>query len=114
MKKEELLKKIDAINEIALSEKTVLNRSIYKIEVLKNYKTDKTARRILRKKQFELSKKVLKFAKIKDDANLKIASSELEKFYKEILISRNKFSNISIDKESGQIINFASELSLMK
>lgn len=111
MKKEDLNKKIDAINLDALTNKSIVNRQIWKKDVLANFRTEKTARRILRHKQLELSKAVVKFAKINDAANLKTAISELEKFYKTNLVSRDKFTNISDDKTEGQIIIVASELS---
>lgn len=110
MKKEELTKKIDAINLDALTNKSIVNRQIWKKEVLSNFKTEKTARRILRHKQLELSKSVCKFAKLKDEKGLKNAISELEKFYSENLVSREKFTNISDEKTEGQIIIVASEL----
>lgn len=110
MKKDELSKKIDAINLDALTNKSIVNRQIWKKEILANFKTEKTARRILRKKQLELSKAVVKFAKLKDDANLKTAIIELEKFYKTNLVSRDKFTNISDEKTEGQIVLYASEL----
>lgn len=110
MKKDELSKKIDAINLDALTNKSIVNRQIWKKEVLATFRTEKTARRILRHKQLELSKVVVKFAKLKNDADLKIAVSELEKFYKTNLVSRDKFTNISDDKTEGQIILYASEL----
>lgn len=110
MKNEELSKKIDAINLDALTNKSIVNRQIWKKEVLANFKTEKTARRKLRHKQLELSKAVVKFAKLKNDANLKTAISELEKFYKTNLVSRDKFTNISDEKTEGQIILYASEL----
>jgi hypothetical protein len=110
MKKEELSKKIDAINLDALTNKSIVNRQIWKKEILANFKTEKTARRILRSKQLELSKAVVKFAKLKNDADLKIAIIELEKFYKTNLVSRDKFTNISDEKTEGQIILYASEL----
>ena len=109
-----LEKKLAEISEKSLAEKTVTNRSIWKVEVLKNYKTEKTARRILRNVQFSLSAKVCKFAKINDAENFDNAVKELEKFYKTNLIDRSKFSNIDIEKEKGKIIHLASELSLMK
>jgi len=110
MKKEELSKKIDAINLDALTNKSIVNRQIWKKEILANFKTEKTARRILRSKQLELSKAVVKFAKLKNDADLKNAIIELEKFYKTNLVSRDKFTNISDEKTEGQIILYASEL----
>lgn len=111
MKKDEISKRIDAINLDALTNKSIVNRQIWKKEVLANFKTEKTARRKLREIQLNLSKSVCKFAKINDAANLKTASVELEKFYKTNLVSRDKFTNISDDKTEGQIIILASELS---
>lgn len=110
MKKEEILKKIDSINVDALTNKSIVNRQIWKKEILSNFKTEKTARRILRDRQLNLSKSVCKFAKLKDDKGLKNAILELEKFYSENLVSRDKFTNISDDKEKGQIILLANEL----
>ena len=109
---EELLEKVNRINEKSLSDKTTANRTIWKNEVLKNFKTEKTARRLLRNKQTELSKQVIKFFKISDANNLKIASENLEKFYSDNIVNRNKFTNISNEKDKGQIIQFASEISL--
>ena len=106
-----LTEKIDAININSLTSKSIVNRQIWKKEILGNFKTEKTARRILRSKQLELSKNVVKCAKLKIDADLKIAVSELEKFYKANLVSRDKFTNISDDKTEGQIILLASEIS---
>lgn len=111
---DDLQKKLNAISEKSLTEKTVTNRSIWKKEILANFKTEKTARRILRTQQLTLSAKVCKFAKIKDETNFKLASAELEKFYKANLIDRSKFSNIDSDKDKGQIIQIASVLSLQK
>ena len=108
----ELLEKVNLINEKSLSDKTTANRTIWRNEVLKNFKTEKTARRLLRNKQTELSKQVIKFFKISDANNLKIASENLEKFYIDNIVNRNKFTNISNEKDKGQIIQFASEISL--
>lgn len=108
----ELIDKVEKINLNALTEKTTANRTIWKNEVLKNFKTEKTARRLLRNKQTEFSKQIIKFFKINDANNLKLASENLEKFYFENLVNRNKFTNISNEKEKGQIINLASEISL--
>jgi len=108
----ELLEKVNLINEKSLLDKTTANRTIWKNEVLKNFKTEKTARRLLRNKQTELSKQVIKFFKISDANNLKIASENLEKFYTDNIVNRNKFTNISNEKDKGQIIQFASEISL--
>jgi hypothetical protein len=107
----ELMQKAEKINISALSEKTTANRSIWKKELFANYKTEKTARRILRKKQFELSKKVIKFSKLNDKSSLENSIKELESFYKSSLVDRSKFTNISIDKEQGMLINLASEIS---
>ena len=112
MKKDDLLKKIDSINENALVNKSIVNRQIWKKEILTNFKTEKTARRKLRSEQFELSKAVIKNAKIKNFEALKTACSDLEKFYKKNLVSRDKFTNIDNEKEVGKIINLASEISL--
>jgi len=108
----ELIDKVEKINLNALTEKTTANRTIWKPEILKNFKTEKTARRLLRNKQTEFSKQIIKFFKINDANNLKLASENLEKFYFENLVNRNKFTNISNEKEKGQIINLASEISL--
>lgn len=106
-----ILSKLDKISTDALNTKTILNRSVWKIEVLKNYKSEKTARRILRSKQFELSSKVVNIAKTKI-GSLADACNELEMFYFDNLVTRNKFSNIDSDKVKGQIIYLASEISL--
>ena len=111
---DDLQKKLDAISEKSLTEKTITNRSIWKKEILTSYKTEKTARRILRTQQLNLSAKVCKFAKIKDAENFKLACIDLEKFYKANLIERSKFSNIDSEKDKGQIIQIASALSLQK
>lgn len=103
-----LTERIDAINEKALVAKSIVNRQIWKKEVLATFKTEKTARRILRDKQENLSIAVIKFSKINDTAKLKDACLELEKFYKENLVSRDKFTNISDEKEKGEIIITAS------
>ena len=110
MKKEELSKKIDAINLDELTKKSITNRQIWKKEVLANFKTEKTARRKLRDMQLDLSVSVVKFEKMKNEAGLKNAIIELEKFYKANLVSRDKFTNISDEKREGQIILYASEL----
>ena len=109
-----LEKKLSEISEKSLAEKTITNRSIWKKEILTNYETEKTARRILRNMQLSLSAKVCKFAKLNDAVNFDNAIKELEKFYKSNLIDRSKFSNIDADKEKGKIIHLASELSQMK
>jgi hypothetical protein len=108
----EILSKLNKISADSLNEKTILNRSVWKPEVLKLQKSEKTARRILRSKQFELSSKVIKFAKLNDSVNLVIASENLEKFYFENLVLRSKFSNIDSEKTKGAIIQTASEISL--
>jgi len=108
----EILDKVNKINIDALSEKSTLNRTIWKNEVLKNFKTEKTARRLLRNKQLELSKQIIKFFKLNDTNNLKLASENLEKFYSDNLVNRSKFTNISNEKDKGQIIQIASEISL--
>lgn len=108
----EILSKLDKISVDSLNEKNILNRSVWKSEILKNFRTDKTARRILRSKQFELSSKVIKFAKLQDNASLKTASIELEKFYSDNLVVRNRFSNIDAEKPKGAIIQTASEISI--
>lgn len=111
MKNEKSLnEKIDAININSLTEKSIVNRQIWKKEVLANFKTEKTARRKLREMQLNLSIAVLKNAKLKNEAGLKTAISELEKFYKTNLVSRDKFTNISDDKEKGQYIILANDL----
>ncbi len=108
----EIMSKIEKVNVSALTEKTTANRTIWKKSVLANFKTEKTARRILRNKQLELSKQVVKFFKISDNANLKLASDNLEKFYSDNLENRSKFSNISNEKDKGMIVQLASEISL--
>lgn len=104
-----LTEKIDAININSLTEKSIVNRQIWKKEVLANFKTEKTARRKLREMQLNLSIAVLKNAKIKNESGLKNAIIELEKFYKTNLVSRDKFTNVSDEKEKGQYIILANE-----
>jgi hypothetical protein len=108
----EIMSKLDKISVDSLNEKTILNRSVWKSEILKGFRTEKTARRILRAKQFELSSKVIKFAKLNLQSELKNASLELEKFYFDNLVVRSKFSNIDKEKVKGAIIQTASEISI--
>lgn len=106
-----LTEKIDAINLDALASKAIINRQIWKKDILAGFRTEKTARRMLRNKQLELSKSVCKFAKLKDDKGLKVAIKSLEEFYATNLVTRNKFTNISDEKPEGVVINLASEIS---
>ena len=108
----EILSKLDKISIDSLTTNTVLNRSVWKAEILKNFKSEKTARRILRAKQFELSSKVIKFAKLNLQSELLEASILLEKFYSDNLVIRNKFTNIDSEKPKGAIIQTASEISI--
>lgn len=107
----ELLAKAESINLQAVTEKTILNRSIYKPEILQGYKTDKTARRVLRTQQLGLSAKVVHAFKLGlPNGSLRDAITALEDFYARVLISRDKFSNIAPEKDKGAVIHLASAI----
>ena len=108
----EILSKLDKISTDSLNEKTVLNRSVWKSEILKLHKSEKTARRILRSTQFHMSSTVIKFAKLNQLSELKNSCMQLEKFYFDNLVCRSKFSNINEDSPKGAIIQLASVISL--
>lgn len=101
--------KLDAINSFLASNNLINNNTsnLYKKEVLNQFKSEKTGREALRKKQLALSKHLLAMQEIKNDAKVNEAKKILIDFYKLILLDVNKFSNISKEKDEFKVIEKA-------
>lgn len=106
----ELLSKLDSINLDSVINKTAKKQLLWKKEVLQSYKTEKTARRILRGLQLNLSKSVIRYAKTGQKNDLDNAKKELTNFYKENLVDIKNYSNISEDSEKFIIVQTAYKL----
>lgn len=91
-------------------DKATKNRNIWKPEMLKQYNSDKTARRILRNNfQVPLSDAICKAT---DKVEIKFKSQKLFDFYKLTLININKYSSLS--ETSKNYINVHKAFSIMK
>jgi len=94
----ELLALLDSVNMDAIIEKTAKNRSIWTEKAKSAFgKTEKSARRKLRKLQVDFSKAVCRNAKLNDKTGIKASSLILEKFYKDHLVNFAIYSNVSIE-----------------
>ncbi len=111
----ELMQSLDSINIDSLTVRTAKNRSIWTPNFLKslNENSEKTARRIARKKQLNLSKNLL--AEIKkannkiDTENVRNSAKLLHTFYKNALNDMNVYSNVSseLNAEKRRILDTA-------
>lgn len=91
---DDLLKDLENINIESLMQKTALNRSIWKKETLQSFKSEKTARRILRNEQFKLSKMLL-HSIITKDSNIENNANNLLNFSRKNLVDIKLYSNVS-------------------
>ena len=91
---DELMKDLENLNINSLMQKTALNRSIWKKEILQSYKSEKTARRILRNEQFKLSKMLL-HSIITKDSNIENNANNLLNFSRKNLVDIKLYSNVS-------------------
>ena len=91
---DELLKDLENINIESLMQKTALNRSIWKKETLQSYKSEKTARRILRNEQFKLCKMLI-HSIITKDSNIENNANNLLNFSRKNLVDIKLYSNVS-------------------
>ena len=91
---DELMKDLENLNVEKLMQKTALNRSIWKKEILSTYKSEKTARRILRNTQFNLCKSFLTSILTKQD-NIEAKAKDLHDFSEKNLCNIKLYSNVS-------------------
>jgi len=111
-KKDVKKSKIDAFNQFLVSENLSTNKvqNLWKKEILKDFASEKTARRKLRSIQLTLSKHLLAMQTLKDAAKLKEAKQQLADFYKTTLVDKSRFTNVSKDNENFKTLNDAYEV----
>ena len=100
------------LNKFMLSENLTNNATsnLWKKEVLKDFNSEKTARRTLRNMQFKLSKHLLAMKEIKNVSKIAESKKALIDFYKTCLVDKTKFSNKSKDSADFEILKNAFEL----
>ena len=94
----ELMQGLENLNVEKLMQKTALNRNIWKKEILSSYKSEKTARRILRNTQFNLCKSFLTSILVKKD--IEINAKNLLDFSEKNLFNIKLYSNVSNELNS--------------
>jgi len=91
---DDLQKDLSDFNIENLIQKSAKGRSIWKIEFKKSFAdSEKKARRLIRKTQLNLSKKLIADILTKQDFNQ--SAKNLQKFYNDGLIDFSVFSNVS-------------------
>lgn len=103
---------LENLNKFMLTENitTSKNASLWNEEIKKQFSNEKTARRKLRTIQLNLSKHLLAMQKIKNDKKLNEAKKQLADFYKNALVDKTKFSNVSKEKDTFKLLNEAYNL----
>ena len=91
---DELMKDLENLNINSLMQKTALNRSIWKKEILTTFKSEKTARRILRNQQFAKAKSLLHSILTKSN-DIELKANDLLNFSKSNLVDIKLYSNVS-------------------